>query len=681
LYGYFPILLPKGLQIMKFLRLRTVFAASMAVFALAACGKDDPVTPTPVNGSLTVTVSGLPAGTNGNVTVTGPSFTQAVTSTTTISVVAGTYTVSASSVTVGTTVYNATVSGSPVTVASAGTSSATVTYASVAPVNGTLTVTVAGLPTGTNAAVTVTGPNSFTQTLTATTSLQVVPGSYTIAGAQVTAGTARYNATVTGSPATVTSSTTTTATVTYALAPVPSVVISGSLATGRTLTADTNYVLRGFVYVNSGATLTIRAGTRIVGDTTALGSALFILRGARIDAQGTEAAPIVFTSQRSAGNRSPGDWGGLVIVGNARNNRSGNVIVEGSDGSVVGANPAGVVYTGGNNDADNSGTLRYVRVEFAGYATLPDAELNSFTFAAVGSQTTFEYLQSVSGLDDSFEWFGGTVDGRYLVSYESGDDHFDTSEGYRGRNQFLISLQSTFLTPRAGAGAISADPQGFEVDGCNGGGCTAPSGGNAQSSGRDDGLWTMNVFANYTIIGVGELATVPANGGFGMVLRRGTGGYYINGVVARWARGAISLRDSTSNNRFQVDSLIVRNMYIAESGSLSAGNPFDATGGANFGTEAALAARNSAITVGASSVTAASLFASLPTVSATTTAAQFDWAPNATSPIATGGLNSFAAEPRIAARAGTFIVPTAYRGAAAPGGTKWWANWTNYARN
>ena len=549
------------------------------------------------------------------------------------------------------------------------------------PANGSVTVTVGGLPAGTNAAVTVTGPSAFSQTLAATTTLQVPPGSYTVAAAQVTAGTTRYNATVTGSPATVTSSATTTATVSYVVAPTTAVVLSGSIAASRTLTADTNYVLRGFVYVNSGATLTINAGTKIVGDTTALGSALFILRGARINAIGTEAQPIVFTSQRSAGNRAPGDWGGLVIVGNARNNRSGNIIVEGSDGSVVGANPAGVVYTGGTNDADNSGTLRYVRVEFAGYATLPDAELNSFTLAAVGSGTTLEYLQSMAGLDDAFEWFGGTVDGKYLVSYESGDDHFDSSEGYSGRNQFMIAFQSTFLTARAGAGAVSADPQGFEVDGCNGGGCTAPAGANAQSSGRDNGLYTMNVFANFTVIGVGELVTVPANGGVGMVLRRGTGGYYINGVVARWARAAISLRDSTSNNRFQADSLLIRNLYIAESGSLSAGNPFDATGGANFGQQAALDARNSAVTVGAASVTATSLFSSLPTVSLSTTASQFDWSPNATSPIATGGLNTFTNDPKIAARAGTFITPTAYRGAAAPGGVKWWANWTNYARN
>ena len=550
----------------------------------------------------------------------------------------------------------------------------------VTPANGTLTVTVSGLPAGVNASVTVTGPSSYTQSPTTSATYSVAPGTYTVAAAQVIANNVRYNAAVTGSPATVTSSATATATVTYALTANPTVTLSGSIAANRTLTPDTNYVLRGFVYVNSGATLTINAGTKIVGDTTALGSALFVLRGARIVANGTEAAPVVFTSQRSAGNRSPGDWGGLIIVGNGRANRTGNIIVEGSNGSVVGANQAGTIYTGGTVDTDNSGTLRYVRVEFAGYATLTDAELNSFTFAAVGSGTTVEYVQALNGLDDNFEWFGGSVNGKYLVSYEAGDDHFDGSEGYRGLNQFMIGLQSFYATPRAGAGAVSTDPQGFEIDGCNGGGCVAPSGANAQSAGRDEGLYNMNVFANFTLIGTPTGVTVPGSGGVGAVFRRGTGGYYLNGVLARWPRAAISLRDSTSNNRFQVDSLIVRNLYFAENGVLASGANFDATG-SNFGQESAFAARNSNIVVGAGTVTAASLFTSLPTASGTTTAANFDWSPATGSPIATGGLNSFAADPRIAARVGTFITPTAYRGAAAPGGAKWWANWTNYARN
>ncbi|HEY0930428.1 MAG TPA: hypothetical protein VGE27_10965 [Gemmatimonas sp.] len=668
------------MQMTSFVRLRAMAVAFLAMGALAACSDDDdPVQPT--TGTLAVNVSGLPAGTNAAVTITGPSnYNQTATASTSASVPAGTYTVAAAAVTASSVTYNATVTGSPATVTAGGSTAVTVTYTAAAPTTGTLTVNVTGLPAGVNGAVTITGPNNYNQARTATSTATVPTGSYTVTAAAVTNNNVRYTGTVTGSPANVTAGGTTTASVAYAVAANPSVTLSGSIAANRTLTADTNYVLRGFVYVNSGATLTVNAGTKIVGDTTALGSALFVLRGARIVANGTEAAPIVMTSQRSAGNRSPGDWGGLIIVGNARNNRTGNIIVEGSDGSVVGANPAGVVYTGGTNDADNSGTLRYVRVEFAGYATLPDAELNSFTFAAVGSGTTFEYLQSVAGLDDSFEWFGGTVDGKYLISYESGDDHFDTSEGYRGRNQFLIAYQSTYITPRAGAGAVSADPQGFEVDGCNGGGCTAPAGGNAQSSGQADGLWNMNVMANYTLIGVGGTQTTPANGGVGVVLRRGTGGYYINGVIARWPRQAISMRDSTTNNRFLVDSLIFKSNYLAENGSQNGGVVFDPTG-TNFGQESAFTGRGQTNEVAAAAVTAASLFTSLPAGSATTTGANFDWTPAASSPIATGGLSTFAADPRIAARAGTFITPTTYRGAAAPSGAKWWANWTSYARN
>lgn len=550
----------------------------------------------------------------------------------------------------------------------------------VSPETGSLTVTVSGLPTGVNGTVSIAGPNGFAETVTATTTRGVAAGIYTLTAAPVTIGNLQYIGTVSGSPVSVTAGSTSTVSVVYGAASQPTAILSGSISANRTLSADTLYVIRGFVYVNSGATLTITAGTKLVGDTTALGSTLFILRGARIMASGTAAAPIVFTSQRAPGHRAPGDWGGLVVVGNARSNRTGNIIVEGSDGSVIGANPSGVIYTGGNNDLDNSGVLRYVRVEFGGYATLPDAEVNSFTFAAVGSGTTLEYLQSMAGLDDAFEWFGGTVDGRYLVSYESGDDHFDASEGYRGRNQFLIGYQSTYLTPRAGAGAVSADPQGIEVDGCNGGGCVAPAGGNGQSAGAENGLWTMSMFANFTLVGVGAAQPTPAQGGTGLVLRRGTGGSFFNGVIARWPRQAISLRDSTTQNRLLVDSLMFRNNFLAEIGLQNGGVLFDPVG-QHFGQEIAFTSRGQTNAVAPAGTTAASLFVALPTASASTTAAHFNWTPVPAAPITKGGLGDLVNAPRIAARAGTFLIPTTYRGAASPDGPAWWANWTNYARD
>jgi hypothetical protein len=219
--------------------------------------------------------------------------------------------------------------------------------------------------------------------------------------------------------------------------------LSGFISSNTTLYADSLYILSGFVKVTNAATLTIQPGTTIVGDTLAPGSSLWVLRGSRIQAVGTAASPIVFTSQRAPGNRRPGDWGGIVIIGNATINRTANpILTEG---------PAGVSenYAGGTNDNDNSGTLRYVRIEFAGYDVSGGAgqEMNSLSLYAVGRGTTIEYVQTVAGLDDSFEWFGGTVDARYLVSYESGDDHFDWSEGYRGRAQFMIGLQTTVPEP------------------------------------------------------------------------------------------------------------------------------------------------------------------------------------------------------------------------------------------
>ena len=428
-------------------------------------------------------------------------------------------------------------------------------------------------------------------------------------------------------------------------------VITADITANRTLYADTVYTLRGFIHVTNGATLTIEPGTRIEGDYETLGSSLFVMRGAKIMACGTAAAPIVFTSSRPAGERQPGDWGGLIIVGNARLNRGDPTIIEGT--GTTASNPP-VNYGGGTNDSDNSGELCYVRVEFAGYATAADQELNSFTFAAVGSGTKFEYLQAMSGLDDNFEWFGGTVDSKYLVSYESGDDHFDASEGYRGRVQFMIAYQSKVLIPRTGAGNVSSDPQGFENDGCAGANC---------ANGQTSEPYTMPLWANFTLVGTGPGFVDATSGGYGMVLRRGTGGYYMNGVVARFPKAALSVRDAATTTRVAAGDLIVANILAAENGALlhSGQQPYDT------------AANN----VRSVTNSAASLFNLLPTDP--NSGAQFDWQPPAASPAASGGLATFPAA--VAARAGTFITPTTYRGAAAPGGTKWWAGWTTYADN
>lgn len=433
-------------------------------------------------------------------------------------------------------------------------------------------------------------------------------------------------------------------------------VLNTNITANRTLYADTVYTLSGFVQVISGATLTIQPGTRIEGDFNVVGSSLFITRGARIQANGTAANPIVFTSSRAAGQRQAGDWGGLIIIGNGIINRAAPVELEGTGTGPT--NPA-QLYSGGNNNADNSGTLRYVRVEFAGYGTAADQELNTFTFAAVGSGTTVEYLQALYGLDDSFEWFGGAMDAKYLVSYEAGDDHFDMSEGFVGRLQYLIAYQTARVVNRPGAGNASGDPQSIENDGCAGAGCAL---------GQNSTPFTAPVVANFTLVGTGIGTDFDAtSGGYGMILRRGTGGYYVNGVVTRFPKGAIGIRDAATQTRIDAGFFDIRNILVAESPSIFT----TASSGILLPDSVA---RN---IVRNGTATTASLFTTFA-VPATTTAS-FDWTPTAGSPAATGGLTVFTGN--MATAAGTFVQGTAYRGAAAPGGTKWWAGWTNYARN
>jgi hypothetical protein len=435
--------------------------------------------------------------------------------------------------------------------------------------------------------------------------------------------------------------------------------LTGFISANTTLYADTTYVLSGYVKVTNAATLTIQPGTTIVGDTLTPGSSLWVLRGSRIKAVGTAAAPIVFTSQRAAGNRKPGDWGGIIIVGNAPINRTANPIL--TEGPVGAAEN----YAGGTSFNDNSGQLKYVRIEFAGYDVSNGAgqELNSLSSYAVGRGTTYEYVQSMGGLDDSFEFFGGGVDARYLVSYEAGDDHFDWTEGYQGRIQYLIALQTTVLAPRPGTGTVSSDPRGFEGDGCESDkpGCTYAN-----------TPYSSPVFANFTLIGPGAGVFTPQDGN-GAVMRRGTAGTLVNGVIGRWPGVGISIRDAASDALRQVDSLMVRNVHLVDNGS-----NFEAVG-TNFGSF--LNTPANAITTGAG-VTA--LFTALPAQPTVPTVATLDWTPAAGSALLTGGLATFAGTPiagRVNGYFGGTVAATAYRGAADPAGPKWWQGWTVYYRN
>jgi hypothetical protein len=433
--------------------------------------------------------------------------------------------------------------------------------------------------------------------------------------------------------------------------------VTGNITTNLTMTADKVWMLSGYVKVQNGVTLTIEPGTRIIGDTSVPGSSLWILRGARIVANGTAAAPIVFTSARAAPNRKPGDWGGLVVIGRGIINRTGTGIL--TEGGAAGE---AVDYSGGTDNTDSSGVLRYVRIEFAGYDVSGGAgqELNSLSMYAVGRRTVLEYVQTLAGLDDAFEWWGGAVDGRYLVSYETGDDHFDWTEGYQGRNQFLIGLQSTRLAAAAGAGGPGSDPRGFEGDGCDPGttGCTV-------SATSVSTPYSMPVFANFTMIGPGTaIAGYPGDGNGG-TWRRGTGGQFHNGVLARWRGIAINIRDAWTDTLLQQrDSLNIVSVILAQNG----GN-YDST--SNFGQAAKFAADNHVVrdnTVLVDTLLGINL-----------NPAALDWTPKAGSPAATDGVAVGAA--RVAGYFGGTWVNTGYRGAADPTGPKWWAGWTSYSIN
>ncbi|MEO8480286.1 MAG: fibronectin type III domain-containing protein [Gemmatimonadota bacterium] len=427
------------------------------------------------------------------------------------------------------------------------------------------------------------------------------------------------------------------------------VMITTDITTNTMWTSDKVYRLVGFRKVANGATLTIQAGTKIVGDYDVLGSSLFVLRGARIRAMGTAAAPVVFTSAQPVGTRLAGDWGGLIMVGNGIINRSGTVDIEGTGTSAD--NPL-IAYSGGDNNFDSSGELHYVRVEYAGFGPAPDAELNSFTFGAVGSQTQLDHLQAHNGLDDAFEFFGGAANMSYVVATEKQDDGLDLSEGYRGTIQYALVYQSKVVTLRPTAGNVASDPQGVENDGCNGSGCDI---------GRNSTPLTIPVIANATIVMAGP-GVLPSGGNFGMMLRRGTGGHYVNIAIARTSAGVV-YRDAETVNRFTEGVFSLKGIYVGDS-------PLAFKAGEQIYTGPATDVVLSTATTVTQMFTK---FSANPS-----SMSDLDFRPAPGSPLATGGFTSWTGD--LATR-GAALDKTTYIGAFAPGGADWTLGWTEYSDN
>lgn len=315
------------------------------------------------------------------------------------------------------------------------------------------------------------------------------------------------------------------------ITPPVNTVLSGSLTENKTLTADKSWTLKGYVYVPNGITLTIEPGTTIVSDVTEKG-ALCIERGGKIQANGTAEKPIVFTSGKAAGSRAPGDWGGIVILGRAKTNRTSTPVIEGGLDRPY----------GGSDDADNSGSLKFVRIEYAGVAAFANSEINGLTLGGVGSGTTLENIQVVYGNDDAYEFFGGTVNGKYLVAYATADDDFDFDFGYNGKLQFGVALRDPLFVDNGDAG------NGIEADNDGTGTIAAP--------------FTRPNISNFTFIGPNNASGVLANHNFANRWRRAVQFNIRNSVMLGWQKAGFSMESNETIEAYRTGTSVFKNNVV-----------------------------------------------------------------------------------------------------------------------
>jgi hypothetical protein len=308
-------------------------------------------------------------------------------------------------------------------------------------------------------------------------------------------------------------------------------VLVGSYERNITLTPGT-YTLKGYVYFTAGTTLTIPAGTIIKSDVSQKG-ALIIERGAKIDAQGTPSNPIVFTSGKPAGQRARGDWGGIILLGNAPTNRplSPAPLIEGGVDRRYGGTVAN----------DNSGTMKYVRIEFAGIAAEPGSEINGLTLGGVGSGTTLEYIQVSYGNDDAFELFGGTVNLKNVVAYATSDDDLDFDFGYTGKIQFAVVQRRPEIADTDAGNGVESDNDG---------------------SGTLALPYTRPTLSNITWIGPNGDPNTQANLNFGNRWRRSTRFEVRNSIMMGWPKGGFSMESAATANAFKSDTSVFRNSLV-----------------------------------------------------------------------------------------------------------------------
>ncbi len=342
-----------------------------------------------------------------------------------------------------------------------------------------------------------------------------------------------------------------------------------------TVTLDPSkvYSLTSICVVRSGGKLIIPAGTVIRGaadltSTPKLYAIICVERGGYIEVNGSATKPVIMTSNKAAGSRDRGDWGGLVVCGKGLNNQGLDVQLEGFNNVAV-DNSLGKF--GGTDDKDNSGVIKYVRIEFAGLAFEPNKEVNSLTLGSVGSGTTIEGVQASFGNDDAFEWFGGTVNCKKIVSYKTTDDDFDTDFGYRGTVQFGIAVRDTSyfdLSWNATSGASTSET--FESD------------NDAAGSGKTP--YTAAIFSNITCVGPVQLdktyndLTTTQKGAFrrGARIRRNSRLSIVNSIFMGYRNFIMFDGDSTltaagvKTSTISDKGNLFRNNYIANTGAAAA---------------------------------------------------------------------------------------------------------------
>lgn len=439
------------------------------------------------------------------------------------------------------------------------------------------------------------------------------------------------------------------------------ITLTGRINADTTLKSANSYILKGLVYIVGNHTLNIEAGTVIKGSFSGSDvAALIVTRGSKINAVGSATAPIVFTS--ASPNPQSGDWGGIIICGKAGintafNGTQGLYQVEGGVDNAQGDGLAGSgdALVPAPVDADNSGTISYVRIEYAGYAFQPDKEINSLTMACVGSGTTIDHVQVTYAKDDAYEWFGGSVNAKYLIALKTQDDDFDTDNGFSGKVQFGLIVRDSVI-------ADISTSEAFESD-------NNPSGTTATPK-------TSAIFSNITAIGPRATSSNVGSSLFraGAQIRRNSSISIYNSIIMGWPQGILIDASTGTPTDRNIDDSSLRIRYTTLAGNtinlkytVSGTTPTGATDASILAWFTSPAYGNTILT----NNTEAKLIQ------------PFNY--NALDPTPFGGSGGYA--PIVSGAnfmdtklAGTFFTPVTFRGAIAPAGVEsnWWKGWTKF---